>query len=177
MPDVSLMPERNPSYEIISLVDLYRLALFAQEDREHLFAGEKNNHAWRKLYEGQLICTALCQGAALHYIKQGDGIKDFDVWSFFARNPEVDLPPRRRSIRDFADPKFGKTPGYDHFTGRKVDFMMRSIDTYGLNDPEAILRHYLQNGQTESARQLARKAVVLLEPDNLIGKVIWQPGS
>lgn len=35
-------------------------------------------------YAGRLLCRALCQGAALHYLDGKNGVKDFDVWSFYA---------------------------------------------------------------------------------------------
>ena len=36
---------------------------------------------------------ARCQGAALHYVNERNGVKDFDVWSFYAR---VSWPLSRR---------------------------------------------------------------------------------
>ena len=67
--DRSLKPINNE--------DLKRLANIAKEDRIDLFSrilelGE--------LYKDRIICTALCQGAALHYLDGKNGIKDFDVW-------------------------------------------------------------------------------------------------
>jgi hypothetical protein len=34
--------------------------------------------------EDSLVCVALCQGAALHFVDGENGVKDFDVWTFYA---------------------------------------------------------------------------------------------
>jgi hypothetical protein len=34
------------------------------------------------------------QGAALHYVNGQNGIKDFDVWSFYAQYDDWPFPPR-----------------------------------------------------------------------------------
>ena len=44
---------------------------------------------------GQIIAVALCQGAALHYVNGSNGIKDLDVWTFYAERPAlIQYPPR-----------------------------------------------------------------------------------
>jgi hypothetical protein len=40
-------------------------------------------------------------------------------------------------------------------------------------DPVEAVERYLTAGRTETARQLAMKAVVLLEPDRLRGQIVW----
>ena len=96
---------RNPSYEEITRSDLLRLAQLAREDRESLF---QRIPRWKKLYKDRLPCVALCQGTALHYLGRGDGIKDFDVWSFFVAHPEANLPPKRLAVRDFGNANLRK---------------------------------------------------------------------
>ncbi len=43
-------------------------------------------------YAGRLVCRALCQGAALHYLDGTNGVKDFDVWSFYAERGDGPFP-------------------------------------------------------------------------------------
>jgi len=158
------------SYEQISESDLKALAKLAREDREAFFARKTETG---RLYLNRLFATALCQGAALHYLNRKNGVKDFDVWSFYSEHPDRPYPYRRRGESDFGIPKFGKTNGYEKFVGRKVDFIGRSLREVDEGDPVETLRKYIRAGKTESARQLAKKAVILLEPAHLFGTVVW----
>jgi hypothetical protein len=56
--------------------DLLRLAALAAEAESRLF--EHHPHGAGR-YASLLLCRALCQGAALHYLDGTNGIKDFDV--------------------------------------------------------------------------------------------------
>jgi hypothetical protein len=40
------------------------------------------------VYDKRVIAVALCQGAALHYVDGKTGVKDFDVFTFYAAHPE-----------------------------------------------------------------------------------------
>jgi hypothetical protein len=102
-----------------------------------------------------------------------NGIKDLDVWSFYRAVPERPYPYRRRGVVDFGDPKFGRSATNGEFVGRRVELLGRSIDAPNFSDPVAVLRDYLASRKTESARLLARKAVVLIEPANLLGAAVW----
>jgi hypothetical protein len=82
------------SFEKIEKADLKRLLDLATEDRDEFFA---RHPGWKKLYSKRLLCTALCQGAAQHYVDGTNGIKDFDVWTFYAEHPEAAYPYRRRA--------------------------------------------------------------------------------
>ena len=161
-------PDR--SYERITRGDLVRLAEIARLDREDLFARKPRYRA----LNGRLLCVALCQGAALHYLDGKNGVKDFDVWTFFAAHPDApDFPWRRRRAVDFGDPKFGPSPDKPSFAGRRVDLLGRSLDVTEDVAATAAIRKYLSQGHTETARRLAEKAVVLLEPSDRLGAVIW----
>jgi len=160
----------NRSYELITKSDLHILVELARNDREDLF---RRKPAIGRLYSDRLFAVALCQGGALHYLNGKNGIKDLDVWSFFIAHSDRPFPYRRRSEVDLGIPKFGKTEGYDNFIGRKVDLIGRSIQSVEADDPVDILRQYLRNGHTESARRLAEKAVILLEPAHLFETVVW----
>jgi hypothetical protein len=45
-------------------------------------------------YAGRLLCRALCQSAALHYLDGKNGVKDFDAWSFYAALGDGPFPYR-----------------------------------------------------------------------------------
>ncbi len=134
-----------------------------------------NNPRWAR-YRDYLLCVALCQGAAEHFAGGPSGIKDFDVWTFFARNRERPFPDpaiyRRNGTADFGASRFGRTPAAPRrIEGRRVDLLSRSLDVKRDADPTDSVRAWLRTGREESARALAEKAVVLLEPSP--GVVIW----
>jgi hypothetical protein len=158
------------SYDLITDNDLKILVELARKDRTDLFVRKPDTG---RLYSKRLFAVALCQGGALHYLDGKNGVKDLDVWSFYTEDTERPFPYRRRGESDFGIPKFGKTIGYEHFEGRKVDLIGRSLRNADVNDPVGTLRKYLRNGKTEAARQLANKAVILIEPANLFGTVVW----
>jgi hypothetical protein len=54
--------------------------------------------------------------------------------------------------------------------------IVRSIKNYDSTDPARTIHTFLQNEGTETARELARKAVVLLEPLARMGEVVWYKG-
>ena len=162
------------SCERITPEDLDRLARISRLDREDFFARKPR---YGVLEEG-LVCVALLQGAALHFVDGENGVKDFDVWTFYAARPgHPAFPWRRRVARDFGDPRFGRTPSTAGFLGRRVDLLGRSIEVGEEGDPAAVLAGYLSAGRTASARALARKAAVLLEPPDRRGTVAWPPGQ
>lgn len=162
------MQER--SYAQLTKADLKRLGQIASRDRDDLF---RRKPELGRLYSGRLFAVALCQGGALHYIDGKNGIKDLDVWSFYQAVPERPYPYRRRGIADFGDTKFGKTDDSPQFLGRRVDLLGRSLDAEDISDPIAVLRDYLFSSKTVSARFLAQKAIILIEPEALLGSIVW----
>jgi hypothetical protein len=117
-----------------------------------------------------LGCTA---GAALHFIDGTNGVKDFDVWSFFRARPDGPIRRRRVVRRDFGHPKFGTSPDTPDFIGRPVDLLFKSIHCLPDSSPIASLQRYLLEGRTKTARCLAQQAVVLIEPTQLLGATAW----
>ena len=162
--------DRSRSYEPILDDDLRRLGEIAAADRASLF--ERRPETGR-LYSDCLIAVCLCQGAGLHRVNGSNGVKDFDVWSFFQAHAARPFPYRRNATSDFGDPKFGTTPGNEHFAGRKVDLIGRSIPVEPGWDVLTALRSYLSEGRSASARHLASKAVVLIEPEPMLGTIVW----
>src|SRR5208283_3565128 len=88
-----------------------------------------------RIYRRRLFAIALCQGAALHYIDKKNGVKDFDVWCFFRSHPKRPFPYRRNGTADFGSPKFGKSPGWEPFIGRRVDLLGRSLQVKVTESP------------------------------------------
>jgi hypothetical protein len=150
--------------------DLARLAELAKADRREFFA---RHPGWAKLYADRHIATALCQGAALHFVRRAVGIQDFDVYSFFATHPERHWYAKRNKHVDFGDAKFGQSPNKPDFVGRRVDLMGRDLAVAAGESPVESIRRWLRDRRTDSAKLLAQKAVVLLEPDDLRGTVVW----
>ena len=167
------MSDPGRSYEPIDRDDLVHLAEIARLDLADFFARKPR---YRPLSE-RLICVALCQGAALHFIDGKNGVQDFDVRTFFAAHPYAPaFPWRRRRARDFGDPRFGRPPDRPDFVGRHVDLLGRSLEVGEATDPTVILRKYLSEGRTRTARRLSEKAVVLLEPADQLGTMVWPLG-
>jgi len=164
------MPNAERSYERIDPVDLARLSDLATRDREEFFAQKPQMH---QIYGARLIFVALCQGAALHYVDGKTGVRDFDVWSFYSAHPEKALPARRKRTVDFGPSKFGRHPADERFLGRRVDLFLRSIPSRPEASAIESLRAYLSLAATQSAKELSKKAVVLIDPHHLRGQVVW----
>jgi hypothetical protein len=105
------MPEGARSLARIQKDDLLHLAALAAHVEAGLFA-RTPEVAGR--YAGHLLCRALCQGAALHYLDGKNGVKDFDVWSFYAARDDAEFPVRWRKAVDFGPSKFGRYPRPRH---------------------------------------------------------------
>ena len=96
------------------------------------------------------------------------------MWSFYAAHDDGEFPPRWRKTADFGLSKFGRYPGDPAwFSGRRVDFLGRSLDVLPDAEPVSVLRGYLSAARTKSARELAAKAVILISPELVVGKIVW----
>jgi hypothetical protein len=117
---------RQRSYLPITHADLARLLALAQQDRRQFFA---RNPGWAPYYADRILGTALCQGAAWHYVRGEVGINDFDVYTFYAANPARTWYAKRIARLDFGNPKFGcseiSSRGY---IGRRVDLLGRALN-------------------------------------------------
>ena len=165
------------SYQPILTDDLARLSEIAEQDRDQFLQK-------RPEYSDRLLCVALCQGAGMHFVDlalgvtQPTGIKDFDVWSFFASISGKKFPADRRNTHeDFGRSKFGRWPDemprFRHFVGRRVDLFMRGLPVNRTADPAEAVRAWLHEAQTKSARLLSKKGVVVLDPESARGRIIW----
>ena len=162
-------PDRSPAR--IERADLLRLAALAADAEADLFRRKPQGSG---RYAGRLLCRVLCQGAALHYVDKRNGVKDFDVWSFYAQYDDWPFPARWRGTRDFGPSRFGRYPGDPPlYLGRRVDLLGRSLPANPGADPAGVLRRYLAARRTDSAKALAAKAVVLIHPENRAGEIVW----
>ncbi len=166
---MNLTHARSP--ERIVRNDLVRLVGLAAEAERSLF---KRRPRGAGRYAGRLLCRALCQGGALHYLDGKTGVKDFDVWSFYAELDDGPFPYRWRGTADFGPSRFGRWP-YDpsSFQGRRVDFLGRSLPAELSADPAEVLHEYLLSKCSDSAKELAGKAVVLIDPIGRLGEIVW----
>ncbi len=157
------------SLEQITKKDLRKLLKLARQDIDDFF----DRNPTYKRYQGKEKLIALCQGAALHYIDKKNGVKDFDVWIFYAQRGDKILPYRRTGKVDYGKSKFGNNPNLPLYDGRNVDVLMRSSEYYIDGSPELCLKRYLTDRKTRTAKLLSEKAVIGLFPPNVFGKVLW----
>lgn len=159
------------SFEPITRADLKRLARIAEEEREDFFS---RHPEFAILYRKRLLCTALCEDAALHYLNGVSGVRNFSVWSFYAEHPDAPFPFQRPSRADFGKSKFGRAPDApEGYEGRRIDLHGRSIESAPGDGPVDALQRYLKAGATPSPRELAQKAVILIGPEPLLGVEAW----
>ena len=169
--DGSVTQDADRSTAQIELADLHRLGELAAEAEAELF---RRNPQGSGRYAGRLLCRALRQGTALHYLHGDNGVKDFDVWSFYAADDDWPFPARWRGTRDFGASKFGRYPDDpSRYAGRRVDLLGRSLPVPMHLDPAHALRQYLAARRTNSAKALAAKAVVLIHPLDRVGEIVW----
>lgn len=134
--------------------DLQRMTDLSRVRREEFFT---RNPRWRPLYTDRCLCVALCQGAALHYLNGTNGVKDLDVWTFYAEHPEAPFPHRHVRRPDFGPSHLGRHPADRQFAGRCVDFLERSIRCPLGTDPVAAIRTYLSKSRNPPLGNSRRK--------------------
>jgi len=165
--------ESERSFARIAPADLRDLYVGSVK-RLHEYFIQGKGAKWNELYNiKKPIAVALCQGAAMHYHDGSNGIKDFDVWFFFPFNPKKRLPDRAIWNWDYVNPKFGRHPSIPDYKGRRVDVLVRSIRSHSSKGSVKTIHQYLKSENTPSSRKLAKKAVVMLFPTRLLGRVIW----
>lgn len=174
------------SYEPITDEHLARLGALAAKDRLRF---EKTRPEYRRRH----LATVLAQGAALHFMDGKNGVKDLDVWSFYALIPSTKWPADRRNVHvDFGPSSLGRQK-YNlreaqnersrrwmekaaQYEGRRVDLLMRALPVGPRADPAAAILDWLGKGQRRgrgSAWFLSQKAVVLIDPAPRRGEVLW----
>ncbi|MDA1129386.1 MAG: hypothetical protein O2913_11915 [Chloroflexi bacterium] len=163
--------QEGRSYEKVTAADLERLASLEEADRDKFF---ERYPKWAALYQERFIGAALCQGAALHMLCADVGVQDFDVYTFYARNPAKAWYAKRLQPMDFGDPKFGTSLDSPNYIGRRVDLMSRALPVEPGHDIAFAIQEWLESGRPNSTPAfLGDKAVVLLAPRSRLGEVVW----
>lgn len=174
--------DTNRSYASLRTQDIDRLL---EIERAWRYSLEQRYEHWR-WYGPRLMCIALAQGAALHLVDGRNGIKDFDVYRFFAKHPgRPDPDPaiyRGRTAVDFGDSsRFGRnedpnaSPKVKRMKGRNVDLFSVALEAEPTDDPAQAIQALLSAPRTKTERYLAQKAVVILSPQPL--RVAWPSTS
>jgi hypothetical protein len=99
-------------------------------------------------YVGRLLGRAICQGAALHYADGKNGVKDFDVWSFYAQNDDWPFPVAGAE-RGTSALEVRQTPVIRHVNPAGAStFFGCSLPSAPGADPAEAVRRYLASGWT-----------------------------
>jgi hypothetical protein len=161
--------------------DLDRLLEIEHEWRASL---EQRKEHWR-LYANRLLCVCLAQGGALHVVDGKNGIKDLDVYRFFAAHPKRPQPDpaiyRGRTTKDIGRSRLGKRTdrdgirGFPGYEGRNVDIFSVALPVRPSAEPIGAIRALLANPRTGTERALAAKAVVLIDRDPPVA--VWPPSA
>jgi hypothetical protein len=149
----------------VEVGELRSLVAIAKAEENDFF--RRNPHV-AKSYRSRLIGVALCQGAALQYLRCGYGVKDFDLHFFYAQNP--DKPRLSRAVK-----RIHSTVG--RFDSIPVDFIRTVIPPPRSGKPHSIedqLRSFLDTRPTANATHLSQKAVIGLYPPEIFGTTLWR---
>jgi hypothetical protein len=142
------------------------LGRMAASDREYFFERRPD----RAFHGSRILCVALCQGGAVHWIDGQNGVNDLDVHTFYADGGGARYPPRRKIQVSYHG------SGLTNWSER-VDLLGRSIPHKAGEDSVASVVGYLKTPRSRTASELARKAVVLIDPTDRLGEVIWPVGA
>lgn len=157
-------PMRKYLQQPVGRRELRSLIGLAEAEERSFF--DRNPHLIRP-YRRRLLAAALCQGAALQYLRCGYGVKDFDVHFFYAQNPSK--PRLSRAVKRI----FATVGGFD---GVAVDFIRTVVPVDGSRRSVAErIRVFLEERPTANAVHLARKGVVGLLPKTVFAQVLWRP--
>lgn len=195
-------PPSLRSFEPLTMEHLNRLAELADHDHEGF-----TRPGGRPEYRQRRVLTVLAQGAARHYLDcladrdpgSRTGVKDLDVWTFYAAMPGTAFPAVKRETRaDFGPSTLGRQPynlaearnpheralwrRWSAYQGRRVDFLMRALPvppdaTYA--EVTHAVQDWLRRGAASrskkkpSAWHLAQEAMVTLTPAPRRGEIVW----
>ncbi len=186
------------SYAPLTVAHLARLSRLAHADHERY-----TRPAGRSEYADRLIAVVLAQGAAQHFLDGRTGVKDLDVWRFYAAIPGRPFREGRYETQsDFGPSSLGRQlyrlnearsarerdrwrTWQDTFAGRRVDHLIRVLPVPPSAPTGVVvtaLRAWLahgsrarpdRHGKVPSAWHLAQKAMVLIDPPTERGCRVW----
>jgi hypothetical protein len=111
-----------------------------------------------------------------YYLSADKGIKDFDVWSFYAKH-EMALSPIASII--FSGGTSGRRNSADTPTTRRPMPVGVWISSAGRSQPGSILTlrrpfaGICPTAGTTTAKALAAKAVILIDPTHRLDEIAW----
>ncbi len=152
------------TFEKITRHDLRELLVVGERVMDQFFVDKPRYAPFRN----KLVLVALCQGAADHYCDGITGIKDYDVWFFYAHMQGVSMP--RSSIKKCY-------PEFNCYKGKKVDVLRRSDSAFKKGDVKASISRYLTNPTNPTPICLSGKAVIGLYPPEVMGEKLWRPSK
>ena len=169
-PAMSKSPHR--SFEKIEKADLSRLIDLATQCLNEMLGRTKTGQFYTS---DSALMACLCQGAARHFVHGDRGVHDWDVVFFFRTNPNWKFPSRWIGNRDFGPSKFGANPDEGpRYSGRRIDVLGRDIPVSNDASAEQSIIAYLRKGHIKSSAWLwAKRPLVALTPDDMLGRVIW----
>ena len=186
------------SYLPLTRLHLARLSDLARADHERY-----TRLGGRPEYADRLVAVVLAQGAGQHFVDGRNGVKDLDVWRFYAAIPGVAFREGRRETHsDFGPSDLGRQRyrledaknsraralwqrWQETYLGRRLDHMIRTLPVEPEADTEealAALQDWLDRGsrrkpragqRASSAWYLAQKAVVVIDPIAIRGRHVW----
>ncbi|GGL12909.1 hypothetical protein GCM10012284_54460 [Mangrovihabitans endophyticus] len=188
------LPPSERSQARLDAAHLRRLSDLAEQDHEYFTRDDG-----RPEYRNRRLLVALGQGAALHYLDRRTGIKDLDLWTFYAAVPGRRFPADKRETHaDFGESDLGRQrydldaarnqrersrfQTWQNYSGRRVDFMLRSLPVPPdavIEDAVAAVQRWLAQGAATNARHkptpwhLAKKAMILVWPHERAGDQLW----
>jgi hypothetical protein len=162
---------QNRSYEKIEKADLTRLIGLAKKCLDEMLARTTTGRFYSS---NDALMACLCQGAARHFVHGDRGVNDWDVVFFFRTNPDWKFPPRWKGNCDFGPSRFGTNPDHGpRYSGRRIDVLGRDIPVSGGISAEQAIVTYLQKSGTVSAREWAKRPLIALTSQEMLGQLIW----
>jgi hypothetical protein len=191
------MPQHDPqavrSYAPLTPSHLKHLSALADADHARFTRDDG-----RPEYRGRRLLVTLAQGAAQHWVDRRHGVKDLDVWTFYAAIDGQPFPAARRETHaDFGvsalgrqtydlavarnDPERARFLRWRQYEGRRVDFLIRALAVQSdvtVRQRVAALQDWLAAGAAStsvtkpSAWWLAQRPVVVIDPPRHRGRVI-----
>lgn len=161
------------TYEKLGVSDLQEMKCHALKELSRFYVKVGKPAGKYKVYKHKLIAICLCQGAAQHFVNGTTGIKDLDIWFFFKEDANVKIP-------DIKNMRYSVDKLLKNLGVKRIDFLKKSIKASVLSNsktqqPQDLLRAYLQHANTTTSKELAKKPVVGLYPEKIFGVIIWQP--
>jgi hypothetical protein len=101
------------------------------------------------------------------------GVKNLDVYTFYAEDPAIRYRTDAEASRTSATQEHGRHPDDYESVGRRVELLGRTLKVSASADPVSAVRSYLRAGGTSTAKELSKKAVVVSDPGARFSQVIW----